>query len=358
MPQGFEAQAQELIELARREQRPGDRLGVVAFGREPRVELSPSEDGRFGGFGQAVDPNASDLGAALDRAYDLIPADRTGRVLVISDGRSTGADPKGAARRLAARGIAVDYRWLAREDTGLDLAVTALDVPSQVAMKEPFQLTATVQATAAVRGSVMLSRNGQLLAKGPYDFHPGANLLTFRDLIEKSGIAGYALNVEAAGDGVVENDVGRAVLRVEGPPHVLLLSAAGESGALAKTLRSAGIELEVRPPSALTMADLDGVGSLVLENVDASALTESGLRVVAQYVKDAGGGLVMTGGRKSFGEGGYRRSPIEDLLPVSLEPMSHTVGVTRPSERPLSPSAFALLEHLDAVAAEMSSTVA
>jgi hypothetical protein len=50
--------------------------------------------------------------------------------------------------------------------------------------------------------------------------------------------------------------------------------------------------------------------------------------------------------------------PALTLLPVSLEPMSHTVGVTRPSERPLSPSALALLEHLDAVAAEMSSTVA
>jgi DNA-binding transcriptional LysR family regulator len=42
------------------------------------------------------------------------------------------------------------------------------------------------------------------------------------------------------------------------------------------------------------------------------------------------------------------------LLPISLEPMSHTVGVTRPSARPLSPSARALLEHLDDVAAEMS----
>ena len=27
----------------------------------------------------------------------------------------------------------------------------------------------------------------------------------------------------------------------------------------------------------------------------------------------------MTGGRHSFGEGGYRKSPIEDVLPVSLE---------------------------------------
>ena len=41
------------------------------------------------------------------------------------------------------------------------------------------------------------------------------------------------------------------------------------------------------------------------------------------------------------------------LLPVSLESMSHTVGVTRPAERPISPAAQALLVHLEDVAAQM-----
>ncbi|MBX5480795.1 MAG: VWA domain-containing protein [Myxococcaceae bacterium] len=319
MPPGAEAQAQELIELAWRERRPGDRVGVISFGREPRVEVAPAGGARFAGFTQTVDPDASDLASALDRAWDLIPRDRTGRVLVISDGRATGADPRGAARRLSARGIAIDYRYLARETSGVDLAVTALDVPSSVAVKEPFQLTATVHATEAVQGTVLLLRNGQPLVKGPYRFEPGPNLLTFRDLIDKPGVASYALEVETPVDQVVENDVGRAVLRVEGPPRVLLVSAQGGGGLLARTVREVGIDCEVKPPGPLSMADLEGVGALVLENVDASALSESGLQVISQYVKEAGGGLVMTGGRKSFGEGGYRRSPVEDLLPVSLE---------------------------------------
>jgi DNA-binding transcriptional LysR family regulator len=45
------------------------------------------------------------------------------------------------------------------------------------------------------------------------------------------------------------------------------------------------------------------------------------------------------------------------ILPVSLEPMSHTVGVTQPAERPSSPSAQALLDHLDEVAAEIRKSV-
>jgi DNA-binding transcriptional LysR family regulator len=41
------------------------------------------------------------------------------------------------------------------------------------------------------------------------------------------------------------------------------------------------------------------------------------------------------------------------VLPVSLEPMSHTVGITQPAQRPPSPSARALLDRLDAVGRDM-----
>src|SRR5581483_9758126 len=142
--------------------------------------------------------------------------------------------------------------------------------------------------------------------------------LTFGDLVDAPGLYAYQLQVEAAGDGVIENDIGRAVVRVEGPPRVLVLSD-HPNGTLAQTLKAAGIEATVRPPAALTLDALDDVGSLVLEDFEASRLSEGGLRVLSQFVREAGGGLFMTGGKHSFGEGGYRKSPVEDVLPVSLE---------------------------------------
>ncbi len=310
--------ASELVGLLESQRRPGDRVGVLSFGREARVEQPLSEVGRFGGFTRPVDAEASDVSAALDAAGALIPPGRTGRVLVVSDGRATGADARGAARRLAARGIPVDFRQVAREDSPLDLAVLSLDVPASVTAREPFQLSGVVQATAPLTGTVRLERNGRVLVKGPFDFRVGPNLLPFRDLVDEPGLVAYRLTVEAPGDGVVENDVGQAVLRVEGPPRVLLLTDQPE-GTLAGALRSAGLVLDVRAPFPVTLDALDGVGAVVLENVDASRLGEPGLHALASYVEQAGGGLVMTGGRASFGEGGYRRSPVEPLLPVSLE---------------------------------------
>ena len=166
--------------------------------------------------------------------------------------------------------------------------------------------------------TVTLLRNGKPLVKTERALVEGANLLTFRDLVETPGLASWEVRVEAAGDTVEENNVGRAVARIEGPPRVLLLTDV-PNGTLAQTLRAAHIEVDVQAPFAIEMKHLENVGAVVLENVEAGRLSENGLHVLAQYVKEAGGGLVMTGGKNSFGEGGYRKSPIEDVLPVSLE---------------------------------------
>ncbi|MFZ5439454.1 MAG: VWA domain-containing protein [Myxococcota bacterium] len=318
MPPRGEASAEELIRLLEPQRRPGDRLGVISFGREPRIELPLTGDGHFGGFIASIDGEASNLSAALDAAGDLIPAERSGRVLVLSDGRATGLDARAAARRLLARGIPVDVRHLGREDAAMDVAVSSLVVPPTVAAREPFLLTATVKATAPTKTTLTLLRNGKPIARTTRELPAGPTVLTFRDLVEAPGLAAYELRTETAGDGVVENDFGRAVVRVEGPPRVLVFTDK-PAGTLVRALREANLELDVRAPAPLTMEQLEGVGAVVLEDVEAGRLSESGLHVLAQFVKEAGGGLVMTGGKHSFGEGGYRKSPVEDLLPVSLE---------------------------------------
>ncbi len=308
----------ELIHLLEAERRGGDRLGVVSFGREVRVEAPLSHDARFGGFNQAIDGEASNLATALDAAADLIPEDRAGRVIVFSDGRATGLDPRASARRLAARGIPVDVRPLVREDAELDVAVTGLEAPAAVAQQEPFLLTATVKTNTATTATLTLLRNGKPITQSTRALPEGPSVLTFRDLVETPGLVAYQLRVTAKGDGVPENDIGRAVVRVDGPPSVLVLTDR-PNGLLVQTLKTAGMNVQARLPAALGMEQLENVGAVVLDDVEASRLSEAGLQVLAQYVRVAGGGLVMTGGRHSFGEGGYRKSPLEAVLPVSLE---------------------------------------
>jgi uncharacterized protein YegL len=42
--------------------------------------------------------------------------------------------------------------------------------------------------------------------------------------------------------------------------------------------------------------------------------------LIAAFVRDLGGGLLMTGGENSFGAGGWNNTPVAELLPVELDP--------------------------------------
>ena len=53
--------------------------------------------------------------------------------------------------------------------------------------------------------------------------------------------------------------------------------------------------------------------------------------MIADFVDRRGGGLLMLGGARSFGEGGYGGTPVADALPLAIDPR------TRASEpRPIA----------------------
>src|SRR6185369_12217456 len=50
-----------------------------------------------------------------------------------------------------------------------------------------------------------------------------------------------------------------------------------------------------------------------------SDLASSQIDALASYTKDLGGGLLLMGGDHSMGPGGYARTPIEEVSPVSFD---------------------------------------
>jgi len=57
----------------------------------------------------------------------------------------------------------------------------------------------------------------------------------------------------------------------------------------------------------------------VLADVDARTLSGAQIETLTTAVRDLGRGLVTIGGTQSYGVGGYRESPLSDLLPVDSE---------------------------------------
>ena len=59
--------------------------------------------------------------------------------------------------------------------------------------------------------------------------------------------------------------------------------------------------------------------AVILDDIEASFFTQDQLSLLQQFVSRRGGGLLMLGGNHSFGEGGYQRTAVGEMLPVYLD---------------------------------------
>lgn len=65
--------------------------------------------------------------------------------------------------------------------------------------------------------------------------------------------------------------------------------------------------------------DLFKFQAVILDDVEAGFFTQDQLSLLQQFVGQRGGGLLMIGGRSSFGPGGYARTPVAEMLPVYVD---------------------------------------
>ncbi len=59
--------------------------------------------------------------------------------------------------------------------------------------------------------------------------------------------------------------------------------------------------------------------AVILDDIEAAFFTQDQMSLLQQFVSRRGGGLLMLGGNHSFGEGGYQRTAIGDMLPVYMD---------------------------------------
>ncbi|MDR1290392.1 MAG: VWA domain-containing protein, partial [Planctomycetaceae bacterium] len=131
------------------------------------------------------------------------------------------------------------------------------------------------------------------------------------------------------GDPVPENNFARKLVGVEGDKPLLVLVPRAESGAaksgvaskFAEVLRNASLDVVVSDGDGITwtLGTLSRYSGIIIENVPASQIGSRGMDLIREWVKETGAGLMFTGGKNAFALGGYYKSPLEQIMPVSME---------------------------------------
>ena len=320
MPAESTANVRELIQNLENNRRTGDRVGIVTFGSQGQLERPLSENAQLSEYTKDVLPDGSDLDDAIAKALTYVNPDRPARILVFSDGEANGASPLSSARRAREAGVPIDYRLFERVRIG-DVAIESVLLPEVVSPREPFQFSVWIHADREARGRVRVLRDGHEITSADHDFHTGMNRLLFRDILDGGGFYNYTVELEVAGDPLLENNKGAGIVRVDAGPRLLVLNTDGQPGNLVRALQAGSVPVDVAVAAEhpVTQDALDPYRAVIVENVPADQLGRLKMERLAQFVEDLGGGLMLTGGERSFGTGGYFKSPLDDVLPVSME---------------------------------------
>jgi uncharacterized membrane protein len=122
-----------------------------------------------------------------------------------------------------------------------------------------------------------------------------------------------------------ENNLAINYLYLKGEGKVLVVTDPQgdpqDATRLVRALKESERSVEVRdafdfPRDAFSLLPYDAV---VLVNVPADAFDAVQMQATHDAVYNQGIGLLMVGGKNSFGPGGYHRSPIEEALPVTMD---------------------------------------
>ncbi len=308
-----------------------DRVGVIDFARLAYLEQLPMRGGYHlerGRLPEMPNPERTDLAAAIRLAMAMFPHDTAKRIVLMSDGNDNMGDVLTEARRAKADGVVVDVvpLWYRLHN---EVYFDKMVAPATAEAGEIVAIRMNIHANRPASGRLDIYHNDVKIPLPPEVAHkqlnPGNNSFILKLPILDDGLQRFEARFIPDApdkDTIIDNNRATAFSFVSGRGKVAIMTLDPEQDlALLDALLSENIKARVIDVSD-EIPDLAGLldySAVVLANVPANVFTDEQLRMLASYVEDTGGGLIMTGGDESFGAGGWIGTPVADVLPVELE---------------------------------------
>ncbi len=334
-----------------------DRAGLIVFGKQPRLELPPSDAPRFklAELPPARDGNYTDIAAAIKMALASFPEDTAKRIVLISDGNENLGNAEEQARLAKSMGVQIDVVPLAAGQRNEDeVLIERVQAPSLVEQgsKVPIRVLVRSYNRHHVGGKLTLKQitEGEVAQVGkPREvvLEYGLNPFSFdRPLTDEQRSYTYEAEFQPEWyedtDGVrhegkppgdrPQNNKASAHVVARGQRRILLLEGkAGDHQYLVDKLLAAGkskfkvVAKQVREvldnykdndKLAVFLSNFDCV---ILADVAEEQVSEDQQKMLRSNTQDQGCGLIMIGGPDSFGAGGWQDTPVEKALPVDSQ---------------------------------------
>ncbi|MDQ7843515.1 MAG: VWA domain-containing protein [Armatimonadota bacterium] len=314
------ASRQMAIDFAReaaRHRRPGDRIGLVTFGATALLEEAPTADPLLAVTSHPA-AEATDIAQAIRTALSALPSSGGRRIVVATDGNANRGDLEQALALARSQGVEVSVLPL-QSGSGRDVLVEEVLAPAEVRAGERFLVRVPIVATAEAQVTLQIKEDDRLIAERRIRVAPGRTTTTLSRVAAAEGVLRYTATLLAAPDEVAGNNRAEALVTVRGAPVVWYAGTA--PGVLSRVLEAQGMRVRSTAPESLpaSLHGYSGIAAVVLDDVSALWLSAAQMASLRDFVGHLGGGLIAVGGPHSFGVGGYAGTPLEDVLPVTMD---------------------------------------
>jgi uncharacterized membrane protein len=307
-----------------------DQAGLVVFGRNAAAELPPRQafpfDSGSVSINSHVDRGATNIEQALSLSAAMLPEENAGRIVLISDGAATEGSLTRILDDLKSRDIAVDVLPV-QYDYSHEVWLERLDLPRFVKIGDNYEGVIVLSSLQNGSGRLVVREQGRVISEQPVDFRAGKNRYVVPIKLREPGYYEYSATIETptGADQLKQNNTVLNYLYVKGEGRVMVVrDSAGKAQdwqSLVEALKAEQRLVDVFtaeqfPRDALSLMPYDAV---IFVNVAADSFDPVQFKAVHDAVRDLGVGFLMVGGRNSFGPGGYNKTPIEDVLPVTMD---------------------------------------
>ncbi|MFQ5809741.1 MAG: VWA domain-containing protein, partial [Armatimonadota bacterium] len=310
----------DFIQEALKGKDQGDLAGIILFGSEAYVDAPPDVAPTVD-FQTVLNPAFTDIAQGIRLAISAFPQGCQKRVVLLSDGNENLGSAEDEAAMAKANQVRIDVHTL-RPPEGPEVLLEKMIVPGHVKIGEPFEARIVATARQDCDATLTLERDGEIIGRHRVSLIEGKNVLPFSQSLKEPRLASFRATIESDTDTIPENNEALGFTFVKGKPQVLYVEGEiGEEQYLAGALDWEQIDTDVIRPSEMPaeLAELQKYDSIILSDVSAFAMSDQQLAMLRSLVRDLGVGLVMIGGEDAFGAGGYMGTPVEEVLPVSMD---------------------------------------
>jgi hypothetical protein len=304
--------------------------------------LGSAQDLRFDG-------SQTKLGPALTSAREELAGLPVAGIVLVTDGADTTDAAIGdALLGLKAEKMPVFTIGVGSERLPRDVQIDRVSTPRTVLKNASMLLDVIVRQTGygGRMVTVDVEDEGRIVGSEKVELPSDGSPATVRIRAQASEVGPRLFRFRVAaqeGEVVTQNNVRESIINVrddterilyfEGEPRwefrflnraiaddKNLLSVSLQRTADNKYMRLRGDPDEIVGGFPKTREELFKFRGLIIGSVEAGLFTGDQLQMIADFVDKRGGGLLVLGGPRSLGEGGYGGTPVADALPLLIDP--------------------------------------